>query len=70
MSFDACCGPHLTSQNAPDAESLMRSRYSAFVLGDVPYLGALFRSTARTTNRTELLVFLTPRVVTDTAMAR
>jgi type IV pilus assembly protein PilQ len=40
------------------------------VLGDVPYLGALFRSTARTTNRTELLVFLTPRVVTDTAMAR
>lgn len=40
------------------------------VLGDVPYLGGLFRNTARTTNRTELLVFLTPRVVTDTAMAR
>jgi len=39
-------------------------------LGDVPYLGALFRSTSRTNNRTELLVFLTPRVVTDTAMAR
>jgi type IV pilus assembly protein PilQ len=39
-------------------------------LGDVPYVGALFRSTSRTNNRTELLVFLTPRVVTDTAMAR
>ena len=40
------------------------------VLGDVPYLGSLFRSTARTNDRTELLVFLTPRVVTDTAAAR
>lgn len=40
------------------------------VLGDVPYLGAMFRSTSRTSNKTELLVFLTPRVVTDTAMAR
>jgi len=39
-------------------------------LGDVPILGHLFNNTARTTNRTELLVFLTPRVVTDTAMAR
>ena len=39
-------------------------------LGDVPYVGGLFRNTARTTNRTELLVFLTPRVITDTAMAR
>jgi len=40
------------------------------LLGDVPYVGGLFRSTSRTSNKTELLVFLTPRVVTDTAMAR
>ena len=40
------------------------------LLGDVPYVGTLFRSTSRTSNKTELLVFLTPRVVTDTAMAR
>ncbi|MEY4862185.1 MAG: Type pilus biosis and competence protein pilQ precursor [Pseudomonadota bacterium] len=40
------------------------------LLGDVPYVGSLFRSTSRTSNKTELLVFLTPRVVTDTAMAR
>jgi type IV pilus assembly protein PilQ len=39
-------------------------------LGDVPFLGALFRNTQRTNNRTELLVFLTPRVVTDIALAR
>jgi type IV pilus assembly protein PilQ len=36
-------------------------------LGDIPYLGNLFKNTARTSDRTELLVFLTPRVVTDVA---
>jgi len=39
-------------------------------LGDLPYLGNLFKNTARTNDRTELLVFLTPRVVTDTAAVR
>ncbi len=39
-------------------------------LGDVPYLGNLFKNTSKTSDRTELLVFLTPRVVTDTALAR
>ena len=32
-------------------------------LGDIPYLGALFRRTERTKAKTELLVFLTPTVV-------
>jgi general secretion pathway protein D len=32
-------------------------------LGDIPYLGALFRRTERTKSQTELLVFLTPQVV-------
>ena len=40
------------------------------LLGDVPYLGNLFKSKSRTTDRTELLIFLTPRVVTDAAVAR
>jgi type IV pilus assembly protein PilQ len=39
-------------------------------LGDIPYLGNFFKNTARTNDRTELLVFLTPRVVTDTAAVR
>jgi SEC-C motif domain protein len=47
LSFDACCGPYHTKQNAPDAESLMRSRYSAFVCGDVPYLLATWHSSQR-----------------------
>jgi type IV pilus assembly protein PilQ len=39
-------------------------------LGDLPYLGNFFKNTSRTNDRTELLVFLTPRVVTDTAAVR
>ena len=44
-------------------------RMSEYV-GDLPVIGNAFRNTSRSNNRTELLVFLTPRVVTDTAMAR
>lgn len=35
------------------------------VLGDIPYLGWLFKQTTKTRNRTELLIFLTPRIVTE-----
>ena len=33
------------------------------VLGDIPLLGALFRKKNKVDNRTELLIFLTPRIV-------
>jgi len=39
-------------------------------LGDIPVLGHLFRSTSRETVRRELLVFLTPRVLTTGAALR
>ena len=32
-------------------------------LGDIPYLGALFRQTSETDTRTELLIFVTPRIM-------
>ncbi len=35
------------------------------VLGDIPILGELFRTTDRNKQKTELLVFLTPRIVQD-----
>lgn len=35
-----CCGQYHAGANAPSAESLMRSRYSAYVLGMVDYLVA------------------------------
>lgn len=38
--YAACCGPLHDGKAAPDAESLMRSRYSAYVLGLASYLRA------------------------------
>ncbi len=40
------------------------------ILGDIPLIGQLFRSTARQNRRTELVVFLTPRVVNNADEAR
>ncbi len=34
-------------------------------LGDIPILGALFRSTTHTKKKTNLLIFLTPRIIKD-----
>jgi len=34
-------------------------------LGDIPLLGALFRQTERTNDRDELLIFVTPRILSD-----
>jgi type IV pilus assembly protein PilQ len=35
------------------------------LLGDLPVVGYLFKSTGRTTSKTELLVFITPKIVAD-----
>ncbi|KIF83505.1 type IV pilus secretin PilQ family protein [Noviherbaspirillum autotrophicum] len=35
------------------------------VFGDIPVLGYLFKSTARTNDKTELLVFITPKIVAE-----
>lgn len=40
------------------------------VLGDIPYLGNLFKNKAKSSNKTELLIFITPKVVTDRSAAR
>lgn len=37
-SYDVCCGPLHRGEPAPTAERLMRSRFSAFALGDAAYL--------------------------------
>jgi len=39
-------------------------------LGDLPYLGSLFRSTNRTTTKTELLIFITPILLDDPLVNR
>ena len=40
------------------------------LLGDVPVVGNLFRNKSRSTNKSELLVFLTPRVISDRGVMR
>jgi SEC-C motif-containing protein len=38
-AFEKCCQPYIKgSQEAPTAEALMRSRYSAYVINDEQYL--------------------------------
>ena len=39
-------------------------------LGDVPYLGNLFKTRTKSATKTELLIFLTPKVVSDRGTAR
>ena len=50
LAFARCCGPYLADiEDRPeaDAESLMRSRYSAFVLEDADYLLATWHPAHR-----------------------
>jgi len=39
-------------------------------LGDIPFFGYLFKTTGRKSEKTELLIFLTPRVLKDTMTVR
>ena len=50
LAFEQCCGRvinNFAETPAPDAESLMRSRYSAFVLARADYLLATWHSSQR-----------------------
>jgi len=40
------------------------------VLGDIPYLGRLFRQDVRRNDKVELLIFVTPRLMTDTVAGK
>lgn len=40
------------------------------LLGDIPVVGNLFKTTTRSERRTELLIFITPKIVTDRSAAR
>ncbi|WP_299038691.1 YchJ family protein [uncultured Pseudokineococcus sp.] len=46
--YAACCRPlHRQEGEAPTAEALMRSRYSAFAVGDAPHLRRTWHAGAR-----------------------
>ncbi len=38
------------------------------VFGDIPYLGRIFKRTERASRRTELLIFITPKIIADIAI--
>jgi SEC-C motif-containing protein len=47
-AYQACCGPfHAGRSTAPTAETLMRSRYSAFVRHEADYLAATWHPSTR-----------------------
>jgi SEC-C motif domain protein len=45
--YDACCGRLHAGAPAPTADTLMRSRYSAFAVGDAQYLLRTWHSSSR-----------------------
>lgn len=48
LSFEECCESHIKGLTKPKtAEALMRSRYSAYVIGDADYLIATTHSSTR-----------------------
>jgi type IV pilus assembly protein PilQ len=40
------------------------------LLGDIPVMGNLFKNRQRTSNKQEMLVFITPKMVADGSPAR
>ncbi|GAA2523951.1 YchJ family protein [Pilimelia columellifera] len=48
--YGRCCGRYHTGEDAPTAEALMRSRYSAFAVGDVAYLRRTWHPRTRPRN--------------------
>jgi len=46
-------------------EDFVKTVYKVPILGDIPILGLLFRSTSDVKQRTNLLIFVTPHIVTD-----
>ncbi|MFX1757706.1 YchJ family protein [Rhodococcus sp. As11] len=47
VPLSECCGPLLAGANAPTAERLMRSRYTAFTVGDAAHLMRTWHPTTR-----------------------
>lgn len=47
QNFDDCCGAIIGGAPAPTAETLMRSRYTAFAVGNVGYLAETLSSESR-----------------------
>ena len=49
-------------------EDVQESMQKVPILGDIPYLGALFRSTATSTRKRNLMVFLKPTIIRESTL--
>jgi len=50
LPYEKCCGQyHKSGGHAPTAEALMRSRYTAYVMGDAQYLFRTWHANTRPT---------------------
>ena len=49
-----------------ESESVSKTPF----LGDLPYIGRLFKRTTKSKEKTELLIFITPKLIKDTISAR
>jgi len=47
-TYELCCGPLITGAPAPTAEALMRSRYTAYVKGEIDYILGTYAPEAAT----------------------
>ena len=50
---------------SPTAGTALTDVNKVPLFGDIPVLGNLFKNTAKTDQKTELLVFITPKIVTE-----
>jgi hypothetical protein len=44
--------------------------YKVPLLGDIPYLGKLFRNDLRNIEKREILIFITPKIIDDNLLDR
>ncbi|MBS3799106.1 type IV pilus secretin PilQ family protein [Pseudoalteromonas sp. BDTF-M6] len=49
-------------------QQIINSARKVPLLGDVPYLGALFRSTSERNEKRELLIFVTPKIMVESSL--
>ncbi len=49
-------------------QQIINSASKVPLLGDIPYMGALFRSTSERNEKRELLIFVTPKIMVDSSL--
>ncbi|MEO2268735.1 type IV pilus secretin PilQ family protein [Pseudoalteromonas sp. YIC-656] len=49
-------------------QQIINSASKVPLLGDIPYMGALFRSTSERNEKKELLIFVTPKIMVDSSL--